>query len=293
MFSRVLVPVDFSDRAKIAVHHAAYLAEATGSKLELLHVIEDAAYSYPLIWPGEAPLLVDLHVQAKANATAGMEDLVRQFKKEKVPVFPVIKTGIVVDTIRDHAKEVSADLIVTATHGRTGLDRLLLGSVSERLLRNPPCPILVARGDLNASRPMQKITVAVDLSPHSRRALELAANIAKHFGASVEVFHVWPAPYPLAEIKEADDIFSKLCRAAEAAVADFLNGSTLPAGVSVTTVIASGVPTAAINDHLAESAPDLLCVGTHGYAGFKHMLLGSVAEAVLRCAPCPTLVVPL
>ena len=105
-------------------------------------------------------------------------------------------TGSVPGSLCDHAAATGAGLMVVATHGRTGLSRWLLGSVSERLLRAAPCPVLIARGgSAQEVPPLRRLLVAVDLSEHSRTALHVAGAIAAQFAAVLDVLYVWAAPF--------------------------------------------------------------------------------------------------
>lgn len=294
MFDKILIPVDFSELSKIALSVGAQWASRFESTLELIHVVEDAPYSYPPIWPGEAPLLHDLREQAVRNATTKMQQVIADLEEHELRgVDSCVDSGAIVPTISRHAKRVGAKLIVAATQGRTGLSRLLMGSTCEHLLRSAPCPVLIARaGAAEHPPPVTKLLVAVDFSDHARRAVEVAAQAAKRWNAELHVFHAWPAPYPLADVRIEGDIFSKLCHAADDELGKFLEGCSLPAGVVAHRKIASGTPAAAIAEHVGELHPDVLCLGTHGRSGFKQLLLGSVAEATVRSAPCTTLVVP-
>jgi nucleotide-binding universal stress UspA family protein len=294
MFKKILVPVDFSERAKAAFGHGALFATTFGAELELLHVVEDAPYNRPPFWVGEVPLIADLHKQAIENAKTSLAALLPQLQiAEGAPVKTSVESGAVAATIAAHAKESGTDLIVTATHGRTGLSHLLMGSVCERVLRRAPCPVLVARGAEPDKLPnLRKILVAVDLSDHSKRALELAAAIGLRLGASVEVLHSWAAPYFTADVQLDADLFRKIREGAEKELEEFLGKCQLPEGLELKKTVVSGVATATISERIAAEEPDLVVLGTHGHSGFKHMVLGSVAETVVRYAPCPTLVVP-
>ncbi len=294
MFKQILVPVDFSERAKAAFGHGALFATAFRASLELLHVIEDAPHQSTWFGAAEYRQLAALREQALKNAEASLRGLISDLHiAQGAPVATSVEAGEIASTIATHAKRVGTELIVTATHGRTGLSHLLMGSVCERILRHAPCPVLVARGTTAGKLPdIRNVVVAVDLSEHSKRALDLGAATAAKFGASLDVLHSWEAPYFAPNVELDAELFKRIREGAQAELRSFLDKCDLPEGLNVKTTELSGGATATINDYITAKKPDLLVMGTHGRSGFKHMILGSVAETVIRYAPCPTLVVP-
>jgi nucleotide-binding universal stress UspA family protein len=171
-----------------------------------------------------------------------------------------------------------------------------MGSVSERVLRVAPCSVLVVRGSSGvpaerAPEAPRRVLAAVDLSEHSRRALQVAAQVAARFGAALEVLHVWAVPFYADEGTGRAGLLDRMRDTARAELDAFIDQSALAAGVNLERSIVSGAPTAAISEHVAAAHPDLLVLGTHGYGGVKRMVLGSVAEALARYAGCATLVV--
>jgi nucleotide-binding universal stress UspA family protein len=180
-----------------------------------------------------------------------------------------------------------------------------MGSVSERVLRVAPCSVLVVRGSNPDPAPnvrdvsVRRVLVAVDLSDHSRRALEVAALVAQRLGASLEALHVWAVPFYADEGTGRAGLLDRMRETARAELDAFIDGfidgfnhrGALPAPLEIERTIVSGAPTAAISEHAASRHADLLVLGTHGYGGVKRLVLGSVAEAVARYSSCATLVV--
>ncbi len=294
MFQNILVPVDFSEHAKLAFAYGALFARTFAGRIELAHVVEDVVTSHPPFWTGEKALADELHQQALAGAKLFMQKLLPTLPKPAgTEIGTRILSGALPLTLVDHAKESKTELIVVATHGRTGFSRWLMGSVSERLLRSSPCPVLVARGSAAAAQPrIARVLVAVDLSEHSRRALHVAGMTAERFGASLEVLYVWAAPFYDPATQQHAGLFERVRQSARDELDEFIGRAQLPASVALERTIVSGTPTAKISDRVQESAPDLLVLGTHGHGGFKRMVLGSVAEATARYTGCATLVVP-
>jgi nucleotide-binding universal stress UspA family protein len=293
MFEKILVPVDFSEASRSAFGHAAVLAAAFGSSIELVHVVEHVEHSHPVFWSRELLLAEDLHARVVRNAEASVQALVPLVAVPSgVPATTRVLSGTMPATLVDHAKATGTNLIVVSTHGRTGLSRWLLGSVSERLLRAAPCPVLVARGGSVASPPrLARILVAVDLSEQSRRALSVAAGMAGKLGATLHVLYAWAAPFYGEGAEHHAGLFDRIREQARAELDEFVAGSGVPSSVAIETTIVSGTPSAEILEWARQTHPDLLVLGTHGRGGIKRLVLGSVAEATARYADCATLVV--
>lgn len=139
--SRVLAPVDLSDQSDLVVDHAAALADAYAAPLDLLHVVEEAAY--PSAY-GLDPLTPDLpNVQNRAREA--LETLAGEHELRPGPINAHVMAGNAARDIVEFADEQDADLIVMATHGRTGLERFLIGSVAEKVVRRARCPVFTLK----------------------------------------------------------------------------------------------------------------------------------------------------
>jgi nucleotide-binding universal stress UspA family protein len=294
MFDKILVPVDFSEGARTALGHAALFAKLFGGSLELVHVVEEVGQANSAFWAAEPALAGQLQRRAVTSAEEAMERLLPTLPlAEGIRVETRILSGTVPGTLAEYAAESGASLMVVSTHGRTGLSRWLLGSVSERLLRAAPCPVLIARGGSAQGQPaLQRVLVAVDLSEQSRRALHTAGEIARRSGAELEILYVWAAPFYDASEHFDAELFERIRQSARAELDEFVASAALPAGIAVQSSIESGTPSERIGQHLQARTPDLLVLGSHGHGGFRRLMLGSVAEVTVRYAPCAALVVP-
>jgi len=139
MYDTILVPTDGSEPAGAAVEHAIDLASNTGATLHALSIVDSAAYAS-----------LDVSSQSvldslEARATEATESIAETAADVGVEVVTEVSVGSPHEQITDYADAVGADLIVMGTHGRTGLDRVLLGSVTERVVRGAPCPVLTVR----------------------------------------------------------------------------------------------------------------------------------------------------
>lgn len=148
MFNHILVPIDGSDTSMLAVSKASGLALAFGSRITLIHVVDN----YPFIGVGADYALGQNEYLAAATSSAnaalarGVAALAAEglHSDQRVIDGHVVHEGIV-----DTAIAIGADLIVMGSHGRTGIEKLLLGSVTQRVLQDAKCPVLVVRGDLS------------------------------------------------------------------------------------------------------------------------------------------------
>jgi nucleotide-binding universal stress UspA family protein len=141
---RILVPVDFSQHSQTALAFAAALAERFGAELVLLHVVQDLALFLPEADTG-MPVVMPPTEQMTAAVREGLTRFLRDNRLEGRKVCEEVREGPPHAEIVAYAAENAIDLIVMGTHGRTGLSHMLLGSVTERVVRTAPCPVLTVR----------------------------------------------------------------------------------------------------------------------------------------------------
>jgi nucleotide-binding universal stress UspA family protein len=142
--------------------------------------------------------------------------------------------------------------------------------------------------------PFKNLLVPVDFSKHSERALEAACELAKAFGSSLTVFHAYTIPtYPLPEgyVFPSAEAVTEILEKTQAAITDARVFAEKLGAPRVDAVVAEGIAFAEIVRAARERNVDLIVMGTHGRTGLKHALLGSVAEKVVRKAPCAVLTV--
>ena len=137
----------------------------------------------------------------------------------------------------------------------------------------------------------RNILVAVDFSPASHHVMRAAVDMAKEWDAELTVAHVWQWPIVGVELPTAGQLIENVRVASEKQLATWTAEASQLAGKPVKSVLETGSPWDALVKVLERGKHDLAIVGTHGYSGLKHVLLGSVAEKVIRHAPCTVLVV--
>lgn len=144
---------------------------------------------------------------------------------------------------------------------------------------------------------LKRVLVPVDFSSCSRAALEYAARVAAASDATLEILHVYEPPHYIGDVmvqipeRAAVTVQEYIRQQSESLLADLLRSATGLEGLSTTTTMRPGVPHAAVVEQARASKSDLIVMGTHGRSGLSHLLMGSVAEKVLRQAPCPVVVV--
>ncbi len=149
---RILVPVDFSPHSQEALEYAADLAKPFGAELVVIFVIEPIYYAGPDYTGLSSPVVAGLVEEQRKSAREELARLEKQYGKRRIKLRAVTQTGMPYRVIADSAKRLKADLIVMATHGRTGMSHLLMGSVSERVVRIATCPVLT----MHPARPRRR-----------------------------------------------------------------------------------------------------------------------------------------
>jgi nucleotide-binding universal stress UspA family protein len=282
LIKRILFATDFSSCAHHAEEYVAFLAKAYEASVTILHVLEIYEGAYVTT------------VQDPSETNDRLDDIVRRLTQPAGRVRYQQRAGIPDAIICQMAEEIPADLIVLGTHGRTGLQHVLLGSTAERVLTIAPCPVLTMRqhGKVeghDAKKPIQfkQIVVPMDFSDCSLDALEYGGQIAKDFGAFLTLLHsLEPLSYG------SDLTFGHTAEQNRQQIATRLKlvaDEVQSQGISVRAVIRGGLPADSILDFIDGSHCDLIVMGTHGRRGLSHLVKGSVAEAVLRRASCPVL----
>lgn len=294
---RILVPRDFSSTSDRAVQYAIDWARRTGATLHVVHAkVLHQGLDNELV-QGERETMERLrkrlrHLQgnAVAEGKVALEEA-------------VVRNVAAAPAILDYADDQDIDLIVMGTHGRRGMRRMVLGSVSEEVVRYAACPVLTVRGGgavdvVDAPAPVQTIGVPIDFSDHAREALHHAAAVANLLEADLFAHHViedtlHPAFYVggVQSVHDIDpDIETKVQSKLDRFVGDALQAPGHGA-LAVRTRVDVGRASRLIPKVAAEEDVDLIAMATHGRTGGTDFKLGSVIEKVIRHVACPVLTV--
>ncbi len=210
------------------------------------------------------------------------------------------RIGSPVDQINQMAVDLSTDLLVMGTHGWGGMDRILLGSTAERVVRGAPCPVMTVRWkhrmeenrvgmEKGPPPPLSQFLVAVDFSDSSLEALGYSFQLAQRCKAKIRLLHVTePKEYSLDLSLSHHSYYQKRCSEAETRLKEFVHVIE-EEGLEADFRLLEGFPSDLILEEAENGFGELIVMGTHGRKGFSRLVNGSVAEAVLRHAPCPVL----
>lgn len=295
LINRLLFATDFSDCAMKAEAYAAFFSEAYHAPIDIFHVLE----LYPGLDP-EYPVNQVYVEQLRRDTDTQLAEALRRFQDKRLTVNGRSILGVPSVQICAAAEESHADLIVLGTRGKGGLEHLLLGSTAERVVNRAPCPVLtVGLSGLRAgSAPsasgfagVTHILAPVDFSDCSLNALEYAIQVAQELKATLTILHVLePVSYgldlTLIHTADRERTHARIQKELDA----FVHAIALE-GLTVDHRIRGGTPADSLLQFLGENRCDLVVMGTHGRRGLSHLVNGSVAEAVLRRAPCPVLTV--
>jgi nucleotide-binding universal stress UspA family protein len=294
----IVCPFDFSDFSRHALHHAAALAKWYRAQLTLLHV--QPAITVPAGPPEVLPMLI-MTPDQQQQLRASLQDVVAGEVGDAVPVRIEVAEGNPAREIVAFARDVRSDLLVMGTHGAAGFERLVLGSVTEKVLRKAPCPVLTVprtASDVMPRPPLFKqILCAVDFSDCSMRALKYATSLAQEADGCLVVVHVFdlegslPAdwrdvftPQSIRNELEAleNERRQKLAHAVPAEATTFCK---------VETVMAHGTPYREILRLAKERHAELIAIGVRGRRAADLMFFGSTTNQLVRHATCPVLTI--
>jgi nucleotide-binding universal stress UspA family protein len=284
MLERILVPTDFSAPSDAVLSYARLLANTYDASLHLLHVT--ATRSTPPSAPSDS-------WNREPAALCQLRDRLTADDRRRRIVVRVLEAPDPARQIVRYARAMDIDLIVMGTHGRSAVAQLLMGSVAEKVVRTAPCPVFTAHDALRASAAgFRRILMPTDFGLPSYAALNCARRLAASFAASLHLLHVleevpstggigWSELF----INESPEARSLRLRDARDRLKQQISDGRVTLGA--TTEVIVGSPARVIANYAADNRFDLIVMGTHGRTGMAHLLLGSVAERVVRSASCP------
>lgn len=296
----ILCPIDFSEYSHRALDHALAIARWYEATVTVLHVFSPV----PAVAFSPGPVILEPTV----FTPVGREQLVSETKafidKEAargISIEAVVRAGTPAAKIVDEAISINADLLVIGTHGRSGFDRLLLGSVAERVLRMASCPVMTVPGLLPNAIPAapvlyKRILCPVDFSASSLHALKYATSMAQQTDGQLTVVHVVEHEFEntgdAASVVERSGMTigefleereARLCRRLQELAAG------APEFCKVESLLSYGKPWREVLSIAAERQSDLIVMGAQGRGTADRFFFGSTTQHVAREAPCPVL----
>lgn len=279
----IIHPTDFSPSSARAFDLACALAREQGARLIVLYVLPPPICQGEVVARRQQDFSPELWSELRSIRDPG----------DTIHVEHWLRTGDVIEEIVRAAKEAGCRLIVAGTHGRSGVGRALMGSVAEKLLRAAPCPVVTIKAtpaaDAMVGLPkVRTILHPTDFSADSAAAFRLACSLAKDFDAVVRVVHVALPPMvspimgvvPVNPERVREELTAKLNEV----------GALPPVRVTHQLVFKNDIGGAILKAAEAANA-ELIVLGTRGRSDVHRLLMGSVAEHVVRNATCPVLTV--
>ncbi len=295
---RILCPVDFSAHSRHALHHAVALARWYNAALSVLHVqrLVPPPYAFGDVVVPEAFLPAALSDDDRTQALRAVREFVADDVASGLAVEVLVAEGVsVADAILAQAESLHADLIAMGTHGRTGFNRWVLGSVAERVLRTASPPVLTVPPRAADDGPAAEVTLRrvlcpVDFSACSRQALDFAMSVAQRARARLTVAHVVELLPDLPEMPAAQVEAYRTSRLNEGRRCLSQILSTGPGdGGAVDQAVLTGKPYREILRLAGEEGAGLIVMGVHGRGSVHRLFFGSTTNHVVRQAGCPVL----
>lgn len=284
MIKRILVPLDGSTLSERILPQVRRLLYREDSEVILVHAVVP-----PLV--ETSMMVLDTMLAAARERILGIQDRLSQ---QGVRVRSIVQPGDAESVILEAAEEQQATLMALATHGETGLKRLLLGSVAENLLRRTPIPVLVVRPFLSVDllpsqvekpelQPIRSILLPLDEEDHSLAVLPAVTELARLFGSRVILLRVRPS-------QVRNEVEREERRMRDEGDLQVCSQRLGRKGIETLSLIGQGKAVDEILKTARHYDVDLIAMATHGRTGIARLLEGSVTEEVLRKSTCPLLV---
>jgi nucleotide-binding universal stress UspA family protein len=297
---RILCPIDYSEFSRRALDHAIAIARWYGSTVTVMHVSDVLPVTaYTIAGPIFPPAL--LTPEDRTAMLAAMKKFAAEETASGVSMEFDVAQGRPATEIVEKAKEMGCDLLVLGTHGHAGFDRLVLGSIAEKVLRKAECPVLTVPCRAPAAVPVspglfKQILCAVDFSPCSIHALDYAVSLAEEADAHLEVVHVVELPPGTpADLQDGIDLPRDLRTFVEDTIKERRQrlGDLIPIDArtycTIDTVLTSGRPHREILRIADEQHAGVIVMGVHGHSAVDVLLFGSTTNHIVRQATCPVL----
>ena len=298
MYKGIMVPTDGSGFDRDAIRVALKMAERSNAKVRLVRVLASDAFFGTTPEADWTPMSAEIGRSERAGALSELYALAAECRSGfKADITVDLHGGPVADVLQGYAQRHDVDLIVMSTHGRSGISRLSLGSVTDSLIRHTTIPVLVVKPSTSYLNPQleqafKRIVVPLDGSALAEQILPRVLTLGKLEEAEISLLQVLiPQSYSQKEISDPDlpwwDKDVSLAQAYLFRIASKLRRN----GLIVTTDIVIGESVAdAIGDFASREKADLIAIATHGRGGLARMLRGSVADAIMHSGKMSMLV---
>jgi len=270
---RILVPTDFSEEANNALLAAHSLATDTSSSILLLHVVEDPhVVSFNTMGQSTYDSMENVYVIKLIEKTKEkLQAIIDDPKFSDIDITYKVDIGNSYSSIIEHIASHEASLIIMGTTGVTGLEEILVGSVTDKVVRNASCPVITVKNCKDLSQ-VKNIVFATDLKPDQSQIIEDLKNLQEYYDAKLHIVKVY------------DSIWLK-----EEEVEERIKEFTLQEGLTnfSTKVIRDEDEAAAIMEYAADLEADMIAMGSHDRHGLLYLLAGKVSKDVINLAHRP------
>jgi nucleotide-binding universal stress UspA family protein len=296
MLRRILVGLDGSPLAETIVDPVRALARRLGAEIVLLHVTHVPEMVRAA---GPGPTVDEIVSQERERAGTYLQGVARKIAPGGKAVETAVRAGEAAAEIVRYAEQERIDLIALATHGRSGMQRWVHGSVADAVLHTTTTPLLLFRpvaAGVVSSRELHRLVVPLDGSPLAETALPLAEELARALAVPIVLLRVVeligpafgaePFGSPYFDYERILDVLREAAEQYLANLAADLRGR----GLTVETRAVVGIPVQTITAYAGEQAGNVIVMSTHGRSGWRALVLGSVARRVVLSASGPVLV---
>ncbi|MCA9946769.1 MAG: universal stress protein [Anaerolineales bacterium] len=288
-FNKILLPLDGSELAETALAPAVALAEAFSAELVLLRVV------VPLSLKLDPDLYQRIIDGGQKEAKRYLSGIQLRSLFSMVPVKGETVVGKAANSILDYAEENGIDLIVMASHGRSGISRWVYGSVADKVLHKAECSLAIIHPQVETKPFVHKrILVPLDGSLQAEQALGPALKLAHEVAAELVLLRVTEMPPIPKEPVDGWPGIESVMQAAELEARIYLERtrqSLVDSDIQISTQVATGSVAESIIDTADEQQVDLIVMSSHGRSGVDRWIFGSVTEKTLRGAHCATVVI--
>jgi nucleotide-binding universal stress UspA family protein len=297
MFDKIIVPLDGSLLSEQIVPYTGALAKAMHIPVQLLHVVDPDVQRLPDVDDTAHPVFYDQLLEHRQTwARVYLQGVAQRLEAAGVTADPRVIIGTPEHAIRKAAGEDGTKLVAMATHGRSGIGRMILGSVTDQVVREGKMPMLLSHPKSQRAaflNPPRTVLVALDGSAFAERALAMGQYVARATGARMLLARVVPifsyalaSPEVIAYGRYPDPVST--AREETRAYLQERERDTAQGGIEVQSVMLEGDPAQEII-RLASAPDSLIVLTTHGRSGLRRAVLGSVADEVVRRAGTPVL----
>jgi len=284
MYNKILVGFDGSEFSRAALLEAANRIKSRGGKIILLNAVYFDEEEF-----GNKPEQLEKRMESGKKICSGAKEMVR--KEFGIDIESIVSEGEPPEVIARTAQEMNADLIAMGTHGRRGIKRFIMGSVTSGVIGHAPCDVLVVKKPCTrCTGKFTSILLPFDGSAFSKKALSHAYALAKDEGSEVTALYVIPRYEEMIGFMKTDSIRKSLHKEAERII-ELAKQSLSSNGVTLATAIEEGNAADKIVETANRMKHDLIVMGSYGWRGVNKAILGSTTERVIMNASCPIMVV--